>query len=245
MEQTSTKSGGTFKKYLVSTFSSFTISKSEAADSKKNLYPVFLKNALKSFLVCMAFWLMPVIAKADTPIPTSVVSNYDPILRKLTMTINWSWGSTSTNKIPTAAVFADLNGDGIVPTFLDNPATYNSGGNAFPAGLSARDEFLGQLAVSSIEGSAISGIYTDNTDNGVAATISNFGPTHPRVLFPYGTTTVNNIGLSGSFTMVFTNLNVSPTRLCIVLYDAHTDKLTNLSGGHSARRAVPEHNDEN
>jgi len=193
----------------------------------------------------MAFWLTPGIAKADTPIPTSVVSSYDAVLHKLTLTINWAWGSTANTKIPAAAVFADLNGDGIVPTYLDNPATYNSGGNAFPAGLTARDEFLGQLAISTIEGSAISGIYTDHTDNGVAATIANFGVTHPRVLFPYGTTTVNNIGLTGSFTMTFTNLNVTPTKICVVMYDVHTDKMTNLSGKHSARSANPDHNGDN
>ena len=248
MKKTSTKSSGAFNKYLVSilTVLSFTFSKFVSGGMIKKVSPALLRNGLRSLLVCMAFWLAPSIAKADTPIPTSVVSNYDPILHRLTLTVQWTWGSTANTKYVTAAVFADLNGDGISPTLLDNPATYNSGGNAFPAGLSARDEFLGQLAISSIEGTASSSIYPagDRTDNGIAAQ-NGFGPLDPRVLFPYGTTGAGTVGSSGTFTLTYDNVSVTPTRICVVMYDVHEGDLDKLSGGHSPRSAGTGRNTDN
>ena len=248
MKKTSTKSSGTFNKYLVLilTVLGFTFSQFVLGGMKKTVYPALLRNGLKSFLVCLACWLMPSIAKADTPIPTSVVSSYDAVLHRLTLTVQWTWGSNANNKYVTAAVFADLNGDGISPTHLDNPATYTSGGNAFPAGLSARDEFLGQLAISTIEGTASSSMYPggDHTDNGIAAQ-NGFGPTDPRVLFPYGTTGVDVVGSSGTFTLTYDNVFVTPTKICVVMYDVHQGNLDNLSGSHSPRSANPGVNTDN
>jgi len=195
----------------------------------------------------VACWLLPFVAKADTPIPTNVVSAYNAAQNRLTLTISWSWSTSASGKYIGAAIFADLNGDGISPTFLDNPATYTSGGNPFPAGLTARDEFLGQLAISSIEGSATSALFPaiiDNTDNGIAFQ-NGFGPNDPRVLFPYGTTNANTVGTSGTFTMTFNNVNVSPTKICVVLYDVHAGDLNSLSGNHSPRSANPGHNADN
>ena len=176
MKQTSTTSGGIINKYLVLilTVLNFPFSQFILGGLKNKVYPAFVNNAFKSILVCMALGLMPAVTKADTPIPTSVMSSYDAALQRLTMTVNWTWGSNASNKHVGAAVFADLNGDGITPTIFDNPATYTSGGNPFPAGLQASDEFLGQLAISNIEGSASSSLFagSDNTDNGIASGVS-------------------------------------------------------------------------
>lgn len=207
---------------------------------------LILGNGVKALLICLACGLMPSIVKADTPIPTSVVSSYDPALHRLTLTVNWTWGSTANDKYVTAAVFADLNGDGISPTYLDNPATYTSGGNPFPAGLSARDEFLGQLAISTIEGTASSSLYPegDSTDNGIAAQ-HGFGPSDPRVLFPYGLTGAGTVGDSGTFKLTYDNVFVAPTNICVVLYDVHKGDLDKLSGSHSPRSANPGANTDN
>jgi hypothetical protein len=208
--------------------------------------PVRLKNVARMLLVGIACWLVPSVAKADTPIPTSVVSSYDPVTQRLTLTVSWYWNSTANNKFVTAAVFADLNGDGIVPTFDDNPATYTSGGNPFPPGLQARDEFLGQLAVSNIEGKASSSVYPsgDNTDNGIASGVAGVTPTTPRVLFPYGLTSIGDLNTTtGTFTLTYSNVTVAPTKICVILYDVHSP-LDN-SGGHSVLSAGPNHNDDN
>ncbi len=207
---------------------------------------LILRNGLKALLMCLACGLMPSAVKADTPIPTSVGSSYDAVLHRLTLTVNWTWGSTASTKYVTVAVFADLNADGISPTYLDNPATYTSGGNPFPAGLSARDEFLGQLAISTIEGTASSSLYPqgDHTDNGIAAQ-NGFGPSDPRVLFPYGTTGVGTVGNSGTFTLTYDNVFVNPTKICVVMYDVHQGNLNDLSGGHSPRSANPGVNTDN
>ena len=200
------------------------------------------------YLLCIVCWLVPSIAKADTPIPTSVVASYNAALNKLTLTISWSWPSTANSKVIGAAIFADLNGDGISPTFLDNPATYTSGGNPFPAGLTARDEFLGQLAISNIEGSATSALFPaliDNTDNGIASTVSGFTSSTARVLFPYGINPVETVGTSGTFTMTFTNVTVTPVKICVVMYDVHTPLSSNTSGNHSPRSANPDYNGDN
>ncbi len=220
MKQTSTNSSVAFKKYLVS--------------------------IIKSLLVFLALWLMPSITKADSPIPTSVVSNYSAALQRLTVTIKWSWGSTSGNKHVGAAMFADLNNDGITPTIFDNPATYTSGGNQFPAGLQARDEFLGQLAVSNIEGSASSTLFagSDNTDNGIASGVSGITSTSARVLFPYLGNSMAVVNSStGTFTLTYNNVPVSPSRLCVVLYDPHSP--FNATGGHSVTSAGPGRNTDN
>ncbi|MEJ7610589.1 MAG: Ig-like domain-containing protein [Ferruginibacter sp.] len=213
---------------------------------KTKLNPLPRKKFLVLFFLAFASMLMPFIAKADTPIPTSVVSSYDAALQRLTLTVSWTWGTTSTDKIVTAAAFADLNGDGIAPTHLDNPATYTSGGNPFPAGLSARDEFLGQLAISNIEGMANSGFYPqgDRTDDGIAAQ-NGFGPFDPRVLFPYGTAGAGTVGTSGTFKLTYNNVAINPTSICVVLYDVHTGNINNLSGGHSPRSANPGVNGDN
>lgn len=248
MKQTSTIYRVAFKNYpgLIVSVLNILLSHFMLGLTKTNGYPKLFTNGIKSFLVCISCWLMPSNAKADTPIPTSVVSNYDPITHRLTLTVQWTWGSSANNKYVTAAVFADLNGDGISPTHLDNPATYTSGGNAFPAGLSARDEFLGQLAISTIEGTASSAMYPagDHTDNGIAAQ-NGFGPADPRVLFPYGTTGVGSVGTSGTFTLTYDNVFVTPTRICVVMYDVHTGNLNDLSGGHSPRSANPGVNGDN
>ena len=183
------------------------------------------KKNLLIYMLCIACWLIPAIAKADTPIPTSIVTNYDPVLQKLTVTVQWYWNSTSDSKFVTAAMFADLNGDGITPTVFDNPTTYTSGGNPFPAGLTARDEFLGQLAVSNIEGTATSALYPagDRTDNGIASTVAGVTTSTPRVLFPYGMNSISDIGSStGTFTLTYTNVTVAPTKTCLVMYDVHS-----------------------
>lgn len=213
---------------------------------KTNVYPVGLSNVLKSLLVCIALWLLPSVAKADTPIPTSIVSHYDPVTHKLTVTVSWNWSSTSSSKYIGAAVFADLNGDGITPTYEDDPATYTSGGNPFPAGLSARDEFLGQQAISNIEGNAYSSVYPsgDHTDNGIASTVPGVTPSTPRILFPYGTTSIDALNSStGTFTLEYDNVLVAPTKICTVLYDVHTPYTA--SGGHSVVSAGPNNNDDN
>ena len=248
MKQTSTIYRVAFKNYpgLLLTVLNFLLSRFMLGATKNKVFPKLFTNGIKSFLVCITCWLLPSNAKADTPIPTSVVSNYDPVTHRLTLTVKWTWGSSANNKYVTAAVFADLNGDGIAPTQLDNPATYNSGGNAFPAGLSARDELLGQLAISTIEGTASSAMYPagDRTDNGIAAQ-NGFGPADPRVLFPYGTTGVGAVGDSGTFTLTYDNLFVAPTRICVIMYDVHTGNLHNTSGGHSPRSANPGVNGDN
>ena len=207
---------------------------------------LILRNGLKALFIWLACWLMPSVVKADTPIPTSVMSSYDAVLHRLTLTVQWTWGSTANTKYITAAVFADLNADGISPAYSDNPATYTSGGNAFPAGLSARDEFLGQLAISTIEGTASSSMYPagDHTDNGIAAQ-NGFGPLDPRVLFPYGTTGAGTVGSSGTFTLTYDNVFVNPTKICVVMYDVHEGNLNDLSGGHSPRSANPGVNTDN
>ena len=205
-----------------------------------------LRNVVRSFLICIACWLIPSIAKADTPIPTSIVTNYDAALKKLTVTVQWYWSSTASNKFITAAMFVDLNGDGIMPTVFDNPATYTSGGNAFPAGLSARDEFLGQLAISSIEGTATSSVYPsgDRTDNGIASAVSGVTTSTPRVLFPYGLNSIDALNsTTGTFTLTYTNVVVAPTKTCLVMYDAHTP-LTS-SGSHSVMSSTSNRNSDN
>ena len=133
-------------------------------------------------------------------------------------------------------------------SFLDNPATYTSGGNPFPAGLTARDEFLGQLAISNIEGSATSALFPaliDNTDNGIASTVSGFTSSTARVLFPYGINPVETVGTSGTFTMTFTNVTVTPVKICVVMYDVHLPLSSNTSGNHSPRSANPGYNGDN
>ena len=248
MKQTSTNSGATFNKHLalILTVLNFPFYQFILSGLKNKVYTAFLNNALKSILVCMALGLMPAVTKADTPIPTSVMSSYDAALQRLTMTINWTWGSNASNKHVGAAVFADLNGDGITPTIFDNPATYTSGGNPFPAGLQARDEFLGQLAVSTIEGSAFSSLFagSDNTDNGIASGVSGMTSTSARLLLPYlgnSMAVVNTV--TGTFTLIYNNVPVSPTKLCVVLYDPHTPFFA--SGGHSVTSAGPGYNTDN
>ena len=248
MKKNSTISSVAFKKYLVSilTFLRFSFSRFVLSSMKKKAYPAFLTSGLKSLLVCLACWLLPSCAKADTPIPTSVTSNYDPVLQRLTMIVNWSWGSDASSKHVGAAVFADLNGDGITPTIFDNPATYTSGGNPFPAGLQARDEFLGQLAISNIEGSASSSMFagSDNTDNGIASGVSGMTPTSARLLFPYlGNSMAVVNSATGTFTLIYNNVPVSPIKVCVVLYDPHTP--FNATSGHSVTSAGPGHNTDN
>jgi hypothetical protein len=124
-----------------------------------------LKTLLTTGLLSL-FVLLGIVVKADTPVPTAVSSSYDPATNKLTIHVSWIWSTVANNKLVTAAVFADLNGDGITPTFSSNRLTYNSGGNPFPAGFTALDEFLGQAASSSINGLALP--FGDNTDTGIA-----------------------------------------------------------------------------
>ena len=248
MKKTFTTSSVAFRKYLVTilTILGFSISQFVLVRIKKNVYPALLRNGLRIFLICLGCGLMPSIAKADTPVPTSVVSSYNAALQRFTITVNWVWGSTASNKHVGAAAFVDLNGDGITPTIFDNPATYTSGGNAFPAGLQARDEFLGQIALSNIEGSASSSLFagSDNTDNGIASGVSGVTPSSARVLFPYlGNSMAIVNSDSGTFTLTYNNVPVSPTRLCVVLYDPHSP--FEATGGHSVISAGPNHNTDN
>ena len=92
MKQTSTISRVAFKNYpgLIVAFLSFLCSPFRLAATKNNLYPKFFTNGIKSFLVCITCWLLPSNAKADTPIPTSVVSNYNPVTHRLTLTVGWT-----------------------------------------------------------------------------------------------------------------------------------------------------------
>ena len=248
MKKTFTTASVAFRKYLVSflTIFSFSISQFVLVRTKKQVYPTLFGIGLKSFLVCLACWLIPSIAKADTPVPTSVVSSYNAALQRFTITVNWVWGSNASNKHIGAAAFVDLNGDGITPTIFDNPATYTSGGNAFPAGLQARDEFLGQIALSNIEGSAFSSMFagSDNTDNGIASGVSGVTPSSARVLFPYlGNSMAVVNSDSGTFTLTYSNVPVPPTRLCVVLYDPHSP--FDATSGHSVISAGPDHNTDN
>lgn len=248
MKQTSTNISVAFKYYLVLILTGLSLPFNQfvLTGKKKTVHHTILGNGLKFLLICMASWLTPSKAKADTPIPTNVVSNYNAALQRLTMTINWTWGTTASNKHVGAAVFADLNGDGITPTIFDNPATYNSGGNAFPAGLQARDEFIGQLAVSNIEGSASSSLYagSDNTDNGIASGVSGITTTSARLLLPYLGNSMAVVNSStGTFTITFSNVPVSPTMLCVVLFDPHTPFVA--TGGHSVTSAGTGRNTDN
>ena len=117
MKKTFTTASVAFRKYLVSflTIFSFSISQFVLVRTKKQVYPTLFGIGLKSFLVCLACWLIPSIAKADTPVPTSVVSSYNAALQRFTITVNWVWGSNASNKHIGAAAFVDLNGDGITP----------------------------------------------------------------------------------------------------------------------------------
>lgn len=206
-------------------------------------------SIVRSFIIGIACWMIPSIVKADTPIPTQVVSSYDASSHRLTVTVKWYWTSQANNKHVGAAVFADLNGDGITPTIFSDPATYTSGGNPFPAGLQARDEFLGQLAVSNIEGSASSSLFagSDRTDNGIASGVPGVTPTTARMLMPYLGNSIAIVNASGSdvgtFTLTYDNVPVSPSQLCVILYDPHSP--FTATGGHSVVSAGPNHNTDN
>jgi hypothetical protein len=144
-----------------------------------------------------------------------------------------------TSKVVTVAVFADMNGDGLKPTYTNDPALW-------PLASGGSNEFLGQLASSSIEGKAFSSIYPrgDFTDTGIAASSPySFPANKPRVLFPYGLSP--SIG-SGTFTLEFSNITSVPKSLCVILYDYHPG--SNIDGGHSplsAQYGSKKYNDDN
>jgi hypothetical protein len=207
-----------------------------------------------AFAFVLGCCLTPSILKADTPVPTSVVANYNAANSTLSLTVNWAWSTVVNTKVVGVAVFADLNGDGIAPTLTSNPATYSSPGTVlhpYPAGLSASDEFLGQLASSVINGFATSSLpYTDNTDTGIGSTIAGITTTTPRLLMPYGLASAFP-STTGSFTMVYTNVTVSPKSLCLIIYDVHTEivqgvkKVKHASGNHSPISAGSNRNTDN
>lgn len=217
---------------------------------------IFTKMSMRknAFAFVLSLGLIPSITKADTPVPTSVVANYNAANSTLSLTVNWIWSTVAAQKVVGVAVFADLNGDGIAPTLTSNPLTYSSPGTVlhpYPAGLSASDEFLGQLATSVINGSATSSLpYTDNTDTGIGSTVAGITTTTPRLLMPYGLTSAFPT-TSGTFTMVYTNVTVAPKSLCLIIYDVHTEikngikKIKHESGNHSPISAGSNRNTDN
>ncbi|MFN0015627.1 MAG: DUF11 domain-containing protein, partial [Saprospiraceae bacterium] len=197
-------------------------------------------------LAFFSIFLLTPHAKADSPIPTAVTGSYNAATGVLTLNVSWSWNNPS-DKALSVAVFADLNGDGFTPGPSDNPLTWTSGGNLTAGSTAAKNEFLGQLASSSIEGTA--NPFGDQTDNGISTTHGSYGVNVPRVLFPFGLADGKNPPLASSFTLTYSGLTNAPYHVCVVLYDIHTGNsqttIDDLSGRHSPLSANPNYNDDN
>ncbi|HET8963159.1 MAG TPA: HYR domain-containing protein, partial [Chitinophagales bacterium] len=196
------------------------------------------------FTFVFSFVFIPFLVKADGGYPTGVVANYNDATQELTLTVSWSFKSIKSNKALAVATFADLNGDGILPQPSDNPYTWTSGGNLSAGSTTAMDEFLGQMATSDIDGFASAASYPsgDYTDTGIASGVIGMYATTPRVLFPYGLYEPNP-DKSGTFTIVYSNVTVAPTSVCVAIYEVKTKVIfgvrvvKNLSGSRSPRSA--------
>ena len=187
--------------------------------------------------------------KADVGVPYAVYSEYNVITKELTLTVDWVW-TAENQKTLSVAVFADINSDGHTPGPMTDIDDWTM------VGLSS-DEFLGQLASSSIDGTAWSdGVsspitFSDNTDAGLAVSRAGFLPNTPRSLLPYGFANINAAAnpsgtippgfpassVVGTFMVRYTNVAVEPETVCVVLYDIHLDgnpvTFKNTEGNHS------------
>jgi len=170
----------------------------------------------------------------DVAFPTNVVTNYNPATDILEVTIDWEW-IPSDKKVVTVAVFADINGDGLTPTYSDNPNTWQASttsgdGNGINLA-NPSDEFLGQISSSSIEGMTSTGDTTDNGIGSQALAAASLNANTPHVLFPYDFTVVDDVlpatnPPTGTFTLTYTGVTVAPKKLCVILYDIHVNKNT-------------------
>nr|MBP8754783.1 HYR domain-containing protein [Chitinophagales bacterium] len=202
-----------------------------------------IKN-LQLFSLVILFLFIQFLVKADGGYPTGVVASYNDATQELTLTVNWSFASIKSNKAIGVATFADLNGDGILPQPSDNPYTWTSGGNLSAGSTTAMDEFLGQMATSDIDGFASAASYPsgDYTDIGIASGVIGIYATTPRVLFPYGLDEPYP-NKTGTFTIVYSNVTVAPTSVCVAIYDVKTKVIfgvrvvKNLGGSRSPRSA--------
>ena len=211
-----------------------------------NQIKLFTFPKITFYFIALFFTLAMPKLKADVAIPTSVtVTGYNEITQQLTIDVCWEW-TDNTAKTFAVGIFADLNGDGVIPNYSDDPATWgisdsdfnaaDLAANPFPLGLGPKDEFLGQLASSNINGFAgETGYFPDNTDAGIAAAFMAAlpgvfpNPTEtPIGLFPYDLTPINTIDPTssggvreGCFTVVYENVSVAPSGLCVYLYDVH------------------------
>ena len=212
--------------------------------SKTKYAKQFLLHTL--LLGLLSFVLAPQEVKADSAYPTSVTGMYNSGTGVLTLTVGWTWNNPS-NKAMGVAAFADMNGDGIYPGPTDNPLTWTSGGNLVAGSAAAKSEFLGQLASSSIEGTAFP--FGDATDTGIASGLAGFTTNTPRVLFPFGLADAKNPPLASTFILTYSGLTAAPGHICVILYDIHTEdnqtKVKDLSGRHSPISANPNRNDDN
>ena len=198
----------------------------------------------------------------DTPIPTAVDATYNSITDVLTVTVDWLWLCPANDKKVTAvAVFADLNGDGLTPDATDNPATWeasSTSGNGNGIDLATpSDEFLGQLASSSIEGMTETG---DATDTGISSIVWAYDGQDvntPSVLFPYDLAPQEDQGCTGTFVLTYTGVTIMPQSICVITYDVHTDggqdlpsgsddgSIKDFDGNHSPISAGADHNEDN
>ena len=216
----------------------------------ENRPPVsFRKKSFKALpLLALGFCLLTALpfVQADTAVPTAVSGTYNAATGVLTLNVSWDWNDPS-NKALGVAVFADLNGDGFTPGPTDNPLTWTSGGNLVAGSVAAKNEFLGQLASSSIEG--LASPFGDATDTGISTTLGGYGVNVPRVLFPFGLADAKTPPLATSFTLTYSGLTSGPYHVCVVLYDIHTGNsqttIDDLSGNHSPLSANPNHNGDN
>jgi uncharacterized repeat protein (TIGR01451 family) len=198
----------------------------------------------------------------DTPIPTGVDATYNSVTDVLTVTVDWLWlCPPNTEKVTGVAVFADLNGDGLTPDATDNPATWvasASSGNGNGLDLATpSDEFLGQLASSSIDGMTETGDATDTGISSLAFAANGADANTPAVLFPYDLAPQVDQGCTGTFTLTYTGVTLMPQSICVITYDIHTDggtdlpsgndggSIDHLDGNHSPISAGPDHNDDN
>ena len=198
----------------------------------------------------------------DTPIPTGVSATYDSVLDILTVTVDWEWLCPENDeKVTAVAVFADLNGDGLTPDATDDPDTWvasSTSGNGNGIDLpTPSDEFLGQIASSSIEGMTETG---DATDTGISSIVWAYDGQDvntPSVLFPYDLAPQIDQGCTGQFTVTYTGVTIMPQSICVITYDIHTDggqdlpsgnddgSIDHFDGNHSPISAGDDHNTDN
>ena len=119
------------------------------------------------------------------------------------------------------------------------------------------DEFLGQIASSSIEGMTETG---DATDTGISSIVWAYDGQDvntPSVLFPYDLAPQNDQGCTGQFTVTYTGVTIMPQSICVITYDIHTDggqdlpsgnddgSIDHFDGNHSPISAGDDHNTDN